>query len=80
MMAMSANGLINNPAYKAAISAVKAYYTEQMIDTKPEESATREHLHKCIHALADIHAALTAFVERGKLEKSMAIKREKAKK
>lgn len=79
-MGMNASQILNNAAFKAAMAGVKDYYTEAMINTKPNEADVREHLHKCIHALEDMRAALTAFLERGKLEKTMAIKREKAKK
>jgi len=79
-LAMRAEQLTGNPAFKAAMEAVRGCYTEAMINTKPDESAQREHLHRCIHALTDVQTALTAFIETGKIEKRMAVKKEKAKK
>jgi hypothetical protein len=79
-MSMQAQQVVGNPAYIAAVAAVRGFYTESMINTKPDEAAQREHLHRCIHALSDVQTALTAFIESGKIEKQMAVKKEKAKK
>ena len=79
-LAGNAARLLSDPAFKAAMEAVKGTYVQSMINTAPDEHHQREHLHRCIHALSDIETALTAFVQTGTVEKSMAIKQQKAKK
>jgi hypothetical protein len=79
-MGLQASQVIENPAFKEATKAVRSFYTEQMVNTKPEESEIRDHLHRCIHALTDVETALTAFIQSGKIEKQMAVKKERSKK
>lgn len=78
--AMHSEHLLGNPSFKAALQAVRGAYTEEMINSNPDDAAKREHLHRCIHAIADVESALTAFIQSGKIEKTMLIKQEKAKK
>lgn len=79
-LATQAGELMQNPAFQAAMAAVRETYTAEMVNTRPEDVAKREHFHKCIHAAADIEAALTAFIEHGKMQALMNRKKEKAKK
>lgn len=80
MLAMNASNLLGNQAFKEAMKVVRTAYTEEMVNSRPEDTSKREHLHKCIHALSDLETALTAFIQSGKLEMSMALKQQKAKK
>lgn len=79
-LAMNASSLLNNPSFKAAVDAVRGAYTQEMINSAPDDASKREHFHRCIHAITDIETALTAFIQSGKIEKSMLMKQEKAKK
>lgn len=79
-LALHADQVTKNPAFLEAFEAIKTNYTEQMVETRPDESAKRDHLHKCIHALEDVRTALTIFISTGKMEQIMALKRKKAKK
>lgn len=77
-MALAASLLQNNPAFKGAINAVRGAYTQEMINSAPDDAAKREHFHRCIHSLTDIESALTAFIQSGTLEKLTATKQKKA--
>jgi len=79
-MANAASLLKNNPAFKEAMAVVRGAYTQEMINSAPDDAAKREHFHRCIHSLTDIESALTAFIQSGTLEKLTATKQEKAKK
>lgn len=79
-LAMNAGHLLNNPSFKEAVEAVRGAYTQEMVNSNPDDVSKREHFHRCIHAITDIETALTAFIQSGKIEKSMLLKQEKAKK
>lgn len=79
-LAMAASLLQNNAAFREAVNAVRGAYTQAMIGSDPNDAATREHFHRCIHSLTDIETALTAFIQSGKLEQLTLKKQEKAKK
>lgn len=79
-LALNASHLLNNPSFKAAVDAVRGAYTQEMINSSPDDADKREHFHRCIHAMTDIETALTAFIQSGNIEKSMLLKQEKAKK
>lgn len=79
-LASSSGMLQSNPAFKAAVEAVRGAYTQAMINSNPDEAGKREHFHRCIHSLTDIESALTAFVQSGTLEQLTITKQAKAKK
>lgn len=78
--AAHAQQILSNPVFSEAFDMLRKHYTDRMIATSPEDSATRDHFHKSILALSDVKAALTACVERGKLEKAKTVQKEKIKK
>lgn len=79
-LASSSSMLKSNPAFKAALEAVRGTYTQAMINSDPNDAGKREHFHRCIHSLTDIESALTAFIQSGTLEQLTITKQEKAKK
>lgn len=80
MLAHQATLLTENRAFKEAMSAVRGTYTKAMIETEPDDAKTRDHFHRCIHALNDVESALTAFINTGKIDLAMKVKQERAKK
>lgn len=75
-----ARQLLSNPVFSEAFNMLKIAYIDRMISTKPEDVATRDHFHKSILALSDVKSALTACVEKGKIEKVKAARAEKVSK
>ena len=75
-----ANQLLQNPVFQVALDAVRESYKNAAMATRPEDVAKREHYHKCFHALHDIEAALTGFIDHGKMQTMMNLKKQKAKK
>ena len=67
--AAQAESLLNNPAFKEALQIVRQAYIERMISTTHEDADGRDHMHKCILALQDLQATLTAFVTSGTIDK-----------
>lgn len=64
-----AKNLLSNPAFEDSFETLQNYFIAQMVATKPHEKDIRDHLHLRILTLRDIKSCLTAFVNKGKLEK-----------
>ena len=74
-----ASQILNNPAFREAMSVVKATYIDAMLATELHETEKRTAFHIAIRSLTDIETALTIFLETGKLDKLQTVKKEKAK-
>lgn len=75
-----ANQILKNPIFPEVFEILKVYYVDRMISTDTHDLATREHFHKSIRILADVKSSLTACVEKGKIEKVKAARKEKGNK
>lgn len=76
--AQQAQQILTNPLFKEAFAILEAHYKDKMLQTKPADIEAREHLYRSCLVLSDVKSALTAYIEQGKIEKSNAAKREKA--
>lgn len=74
-----AKQILTNPIFSEAFVILKQAYIDRMLATDPDDIKKRDHFHKSVLILADVKSALTACIEKGKLEKMKAERKTKGK-
>ena len=69
LMGLAADQLIDSPIFKDRVAALKQRYTEQFLNSKPEEKDAREDAYRMIRALSDLCGEFISTSQRGQLAK-----------